>query len=329
MTAAAARVVVAGGTGFVGGEVVRTFERLGYEAFVISRKDVPKANTPSILTSNGPEFKNTRTWSDIERNGLPAGTKAVINCCGLNVLDPLHRWNDSFKQEVYDSRVDTNKALVKAIVESPEKPSCFIHMSGVGFYPPNGKDGEKPAVESSQGGTHDWLAKLVVDWEAAAKLPDDVDTRVVSLRSGVVLGREGGMIKQTILPFFFGLGGRIGSGDQVMPWIHVKDVAGLMSHCVHHEQCSGVYNAVSPETITMNEFTKAYASALNRPALFPVPGFIFNVIFGEERANMVLQSQSVLPQRALESGYQFRYANIKEACEEFAHLDYIDPDQFP
>ena len=99
------------------------------------------------------------------------------------------------------------------------------------------------------------------------------------------------MIQQTILPFFFGLGGRMGPGDQVMPWIHVKDVAGLMVHCVNNDKCSGVFNTVAPEVITNNTFTQSYAGSLNRPAIFPVPSFVLNTIFGEERANMVLQSQ--------------------------------------
>eukprot|EP00088_Acartia_fossae_P065912 TRINITY_DN81414_c0_g1_i1.p1 TRINITY_DN81414_c0_g1~~TRINITY_DN81414_c0_g1_i1.p1 ORF type:complete len:139 (-),score=45.11 TRINITY_DN81414_c0_g1_i1:47-463(-) len=134
------------------------------------------------------------------------------------------------------------------------------------------------------------------------------------------------MIQQTILPFFFGLGGRMGSGDQVMPWIHVKDVAGLMVHCVNNDKCSGVFNTVAPEVITNNTFTQSYAGTLNRLAIFPVPGFVLNTIFGEERANMVLQSQTVVPKKALDTGYEFRFPTIKEACEEFAHLGYIDPD---
>jgi len=325
------RVVIAGGTGFVGGEVVKTFQRLGYETFVISRKGtINTSKTPALLTGGGnnEDIKNLRTWKDIENNGLPSGTVAVINCCGQNVLDPLRRWNDGFKQLVYDSRVKTNQTLVKAIAKSDEKPSCFIHMSGVGFYPPDSSSSSVGGqTEASPGGQHDWLARLVVDWEAAGQLPASVPTRVVSLRSGVVLGRRGGMIQQTMIPFFLGVGGRMGSGDQVMPWIHVKDVAGLMVHCVQTSSCSGVYNTVAPEHVTNNSFTKAYAGALHRPSIFPVPGFVMKGIFGEERASMVLQSQTIVPQRTLESGYEYRFPTIAEACEEFAHLDYVDQDE--
>ena len=137
------------------------------------------------------------------------------------------------------------------------------------------------------------------------------------------------MIQQTLIPFLLGLGGRIGSGQQIMPWVHVKDVAGIMAHCVHNNQCSGVYNAVAPQLVTNSQFTQAYASALSRPAFFPLPGFIMQLIFGSERANMVLQSQAVIPQRTLESGYDFRFGDIKSAAEEFAHWDYIDHDEIP
>ena len=146
-------------------------------------------------------------------------------------------------------------------------------------------------------------------------------------RSGVVLGRRGGMIQQTILPFYLGVGGRMGAGDQVMPWIHVKDVAGLMAHCVTSPTAAGVYNTVSPRRVTNAEFTRAYAAALHRPAVLPVPGFVMTTLFGAERAAMVLGSQTVVPRRTLDSGYEFQYPSIEEACEEFAHLHYIDPDQ--
>ena len=134
------------------------------------------------------------------------------------------------------------------------------------------------------------------------------------------------MIQQTLPPFFLGLGGRIGSGDQVMPWIHVKDVAGIMVHAVTSPM-SGVYNTVSPDKVTNGQFTAAFAKALSRPAIFPVPGFVMKTIFGSERAAMVLESQTVIPERTLASGYNYRYSDIHEACREFAHLDYCDPDE--
>jgi len=323
------RILVGGGTGFVGREVVKLFERLDYEVVVISRKikETPSKGQDFL---NNLFFKdeqavrsNTKTWADIEEYGLPPGTVGVVNTAGQNVLDPLRRWTPGFRQDVYNSRVNTNYLLAKAIAKSRDKPRAFVHMSGVGFYPP----GPDVHDESSEGGKHDFLARLVTDWEKAAELPPDIPSRVVALRSGVVLGRTGGLVQQTILPFSLGLGGPMGSvsGHQVMPWIHVKDLARLVAHCVF-TPCSGVYNAVAPQTTTNKEFVSAYARELSRPAVIPLPGFVFRAVFGTERANMITESQTVQPRRTLESGFTFSYPNIREAAEEFAHFMYDDPD---
>jgi len=319
------RILVGGGTGFVGREVVKLFERLDYEVIVISRKITPSRSQEFvknlIFKDEEPVRNNTKTWVDIEEYGLPPGTVGVVNTAGQNVLDPLKRWTPGFKQNVYNSRVNTNYLLAKAISKSNDKPRAFVHISGVGFYPP----GPDVHDESSDGGKHDFLARLVTDWEKAAQLPPDIPSRVVSLRSGVVLGRTGGMVQQTILPFSLGLGGTMGSGHQVMPWIHVKDLARLVAHCVF-TPCSGVYNAVAPQVITNKEFVTAYARELSRPAVIPVPGMAIRAIFGAERANLITQCQTVQPRRTLESGFTFSYPTISEAAEEFAHFMYEDPD---
>jgi len=141
------------------------------------------------------------------------------------------------------------------------------------------------------------------------------------LRSGVVLGRKGGLVQQTMLPFLMGLGGTMGSGNQIMPWIHIKDLTSLIAYCVLND-CSGVYNAVAPEIITNKQFVKAYAKELGRPAIIPLPTFALNAIFGSERASMITHIQTIKPMRTLESGFSFKYPTIKEAAEEFAHFMY-------
>jgi len=322
------RILVGGGTGFIGREVVSLFERLDYEVIVISRK---KKAAPRMLEhikidswNNTQELgENYKSWIDIEDKGLPVGTVAVVNTAGQNVLDPLRKWSPGFRQNVYNSRVNTNFLLAKAIARCKVKPKAFVHMSGVGFYPP----GPSVVDESSEGGKHDFLARLVTDWEKAAQLPPEIPTRVVSLRSGVVLGRNGGLVQQTILPFLFGLGGPMGAGSQIMPWIHVKDLASLINHCVQHE-CSGVYNAVAPQTVTNKQFVKAYARELRRPAILPLPEFVLKAVFGSERASIITQSQNVQPIRTIESGFDYSFPTVKEAAEEFAHWMYIDEDDF-
>jgi len=316
------RILVGGGSGFIGKEVVRLFERLDYEVIVISRSNVRVKPRPlEGFREYNPVPKNIRTWDNIKEDGLPSGTVAIVNVAGQNILDPFKRWSDGFKKTVYDSRINTNNLLARAIEKRQVKPKALIHVSGVGYYPP----GDEPIDESHEGGTHDYFAKLVHDWENAAQIHTVSNTRVVSLRSGIVLGRNGGLVQQTILPFVCGLGGRMGSGNQIMPWIHVKDLASLIAFCVHTET-SGVINAVAPEKVTNREFVKAYANHLSRPALIPIPSVMLKSIFGDERASIITQSQNVVPKRAIELGFKFQYPTIAQAIEEFAYLMYEDMD---
>ena len=147
------------------------------------------------------------SWTDIERLGIPTGTTAVVNLAGQNVLDPSRRWTDGFKQNVYNSRINTTSSLVRAITTGQNKPEVFVNISGVSLYKPNEK---KVYTEDDPGENYDFMSKLCIDWEKAATIPKDVGVRTVKIRTGVVIGREGGMIKSLILPFWFGFGGPIG-----------------------------------------------------------------------------------------------------------------------
>jgi len=299
------KVVVGGGSGFVGGEVCRQLRRAGYEVILISR----------VQRQYGV------TWEEVEKDGLPEGTHGVVNLAGQNVLDPFSRWTPAFKELCRSSRVETTAMLARAINRTNIKPEVFVQMSGVGYYP-NTFTG-KAMNEDGEKGT-DWLSDLAEEWEEAGAGAAGV--RRVVIRPGVVLGREGGMIQQIFPPFFLGLGGRMGEGSQPMPWVHVKDVAGIVVHAVKNTQVGGTLNAVSPHIITNQEFVDAFAGALGRPAFFPLPEFVWNFVFGEERAVMITKGQRVEPKRTLESGYRFLYPTIESACKEFSHLIYINSD---
>ena len=137
---------------------------------------------------------------------------------------------------------------------------------------------------------------------------------------GLACGRDGGMIQSMIYPFAFGVGGPVGSGKQWFPWIHVDDVAGIITHAIENGNVKGVLNAVAPQTVTNAEFSKTFAKALNRPAFFTVPEAAINTVLGAERGAMLLEGPKVIPKRTLESGYKFKYPDLKSACNEFAHL---------
>jgi len=267
--------------------------------------------------------RSTTTWQEIKDHGLPDQTVGVVNLAGENVLNPLKRWNEEFRKSVYTSRIETTRVLAEAVLKAAVPPTAFVTMSGVGFYPP----GNQPQDETSAGGEHDFIAKLALAWEEAAKLPAGCGSRSVSLRSGVVLGRNGGMIQQLLPAFYFGFGGRMGSGEQPLAWIHVKDLARLIIHCIENTKCEGVMNAVAPQSITNQEFVNQFARSLRRPAIFPTPEFIFDAVFGHERAAMITEGQVVKPVRTLSTGFTFNFPTVEDACMECAHLFYQDPDE--
>ncbi|KAK4318541.1 hypothetical protein Pmani_010452 [Petrolisthes manimaculis] len=298
-------VVIGGGTGFIGTALSNTLKRKGYDVLTVSRKLGPYRIT----------------WGELNSKGLPESTTAVVNLAGQNVLDPMRRWTEGFKQNVWASRVNTTQYLAQAIKEAPVKPKVFVSASGVGYYP-CGKDEEFD--EEGPGGDFDFLSRLCSDWENAANLPHDLGVRTVKVKTGVVLGRDGGMIQQLIFPFFMGFGGPVGSGEQMMPWIHIQDIVGLFIHAIETDNVTGVVNGVAPQIITNRDFAKAFGRAMWRPSFVPLPTFVVNMMFGEERAKIMTEGQKVVPAKALDTGYTFKYPDITKACTEFSRLINID-----
>lgn len=292
----AKNVVIGGGTGFIGTSLVNAFSQRGLRPIVVSRMPGP--------------FRIS--WHDLERDGLPKNTEAVINVAGQNILDIRQRWSPGFKQNVWNSRVETTKTLARAVAASP--PKIFATISGVAYYPLDNKEYNEESVCDK----YDFLSELCHEWEAAAELPKDSGVRQVTVRSGVVLGRNGGMIKQMFIPFYLGFGGPIGSGNQYMPWIHVEDLTNIFVHAVENDNVSGILNGVAPQMVTNKEFTNAFASAMWRPAKIPVPEFALAIAFNKERSKIMTEGQKVVPKRVLESGFKYKYPTIESACKDVA-----------
>ncbi|XP_033220706.1 epimerase family protein SDR39U1 isoform X2 [Belonocnema kinseyi] len=297
------RFFTGGGTGYIGSCIQKALKGQGAKTTIISRMPGP----------------SRMTWHELESQGIPSGVTDVINVAGQNILDATRRWTPGFKQNVCNSRIETTKALAKAVASSDVK--SFTAISGVAYYPPDGKE----YTEEDKCEPYDFLSELCHDWEAAAQLPKDSKTRQVTIRSGVVLGRTGGMVLQLFPSFLLCLGGHMGTGKQYMPWIHIQDLVRLFEHAICNENIKGVYNGVAPQVITNKEFTKEFASALWRPALLPLPPFIINLIFGEERAKIVLEGQKVIPKRVLESNFEYKYPDIQSACDNITTLGYMEP----
>lgn len=292
-------VLIGGGSGFVGRHLSKLLAENGMKVTWVSR-------------SAGPD---KITWNDITRLGLPERYTAVISLSGENILNPMKRWNAEFQEKLRTSRVSCTKILATAITASPDPPDVFISFSGVGYYKPD------PYIEYDEyapGGDFDFLSRLCAEWECVAHLPTCITTRQVIIRSGVVLGRDGGMIQSLYWPFFFGLGGRIGEGTQWFPWIHVTDLVGLVTYAIYNDMVSGVLNGVAPEVITNEQFSKTFATTMKRPALLPIPASVMQTIYGPERAKMILEGQKVIPKRTLETGYGFIFPHINCACKDIA-----------
>lgn len=287
----------------MGRELTRLLRDKGHDVTVISRQPGP----------------GKITWGELESHGLPPCDGAV-NLTGENLMNPLRWWNESYKKDLFSSRIDTTKALAQAIASSPSPPHSWVLVSGVACYKPSLT---VEYTEDSEWTPFDFLSKLVKEWEASAHLPENVaqTTKQVVIRPGAVLGRDGGAMKQMLLPFWLGLGGTLGSGSQPFPWIHVSDLAGIIAHALELpgdtlSPSPQVFNGVAPALNTNYEFTKELGRILRRPTIFPVPGFVMNTLLGSERAVVLTQGQRVIPKRTQEAGFQYKYPDLTSALKQ-------------
>lgn len=229
---------------------------------------------------------------------------AIIHLAGESVAQ---RWTDEVKQRIRDSRVLGTRNLVQAIAKLQRKPVALIASSAIGYYGSRGND----LLPEAAAPGNDYLASVCVEWEQEAANAESLGVRVVRMRTGVALDSRGGALQRMLPPFKLGIGGRIGSGRQWMSWIHLDDLAGLYRFAIEN-QVRGPINAVAPYPVTNADFTKALASAVHRPAIFPVPPFGLKLMFGE-MAEMLLASQRVQPKEAEAAGFRFRFPQLEGA----------------
>uniref|UniRef100_A0A7S1JHS0 DUF1731 domain-containing protein n=1 Tax=Eutreptiella gymnastica TaxID=73025 RepID=A0A7S1JHS0_9EUGL len=282
-------VAVAGGTGLIGRAVVKALKSQGHEVVIISRR------------SHIPE-QRCMSWNQLSQEGLPKGTDAVIQLAGQSILK-IPRWTEEHKKEVLNSRIDTAGMLVAAMQRAP--PRVFVMASAVGYYPSNNT--EAHTEEASPGA--DFPAEVCKQVEAIADQAATHVARVVKMRIGVVLSKRGGALQQMWMPFWMGLGGRLGTGEQPFPWIHIVDLVGLYLHALHHEGVAGPLNAVAPASTDNYAFTKALGQVLGRPTIVPVPGFALRLAMGEQ-SGLLLDGPKVAPAKAIATGYQFQWPEL-------------------
>ncbi len=237
------------------------------------------------------------------------GVDCVIHLAGESVADG--RWNDAKKKRIRESRIAGTRHLVEGIARLQKKPRALVSASAVGYY---GSRGDQVLTESASPGD-DFLADVCIGWEEEAAKARDLGVRVVSVRVGIVLGSGGGALAKMLTPFRLGLGGRLGSGHQWMPWIHIDDLVGIILHSCQNESVSGPVNGTAPNPVTNREFTKTLGCVLKRPTIFPMPGFMLRLAIGEF-GDVLLTSQRAIPEAAQKSGYQFEYPDLEGALRE-------------
>jgi uncharacterized protein (TIGR01777 family) len=289
------RFLLTGGTGFLGSHVWKALSAAGHDGTVLVR-DIERA-TPIVPGARLVEWNGTI--------GLPPaeafdGVDVIVNLIGESVA---RRWTEDRKRRFRDSRVLPTRALIERMETLPTRPRALISIAGTGFY---GNRGDEVLTEASPGGSG-FLAKLSQEWESTALDAERLGVRVSVLRAGVVLGRDGGILRRILTPFRLGVGGRLGSGRQYFPWIHLDDAVGLLLHIAAADGVHGPVNAVAPEPVTNAEFTTALAKALKRPAALGIPAIALKLALGEMANELLLASQKVSPVRALEAGYEFRF----------------------
>lgn len=244
------------------------------------------------------------------------GAGAIINLAGANLADK--RWSEARKEELRSSRILATRGLVSAVRAVASRPPVFLSGSAIGFY--GGQPDATPEFDESGPPGSDFLATLCVDWEAEAHAAEPLGCRVVIFRTGIVLSREGGALQKLIPPFKFYVGGRLGSGRQVMSWIHLSDWLGLLVWLVEHPSASGPYNCTAPNPVSNAALSKSLGAALGRPSWLPVPGFILRLLVGEMAGVALLAGQRVIPRRALDAGFSFEYPLIDDAMRAAVRL---------
>src|SRR5713226_7947477 len=295
------KILVTGSSGLVGTALGQTLARAGHTVCWLVR--------PQSASGEGAKEGFAVAWNPAtgELGGAGVGADAVVNLAGASIADG--RWTTQRKELLRASRIDTTRALVNALAKMNARPSVLVSASAIGYY---GDRGDETLTEESKPGA-DFLAGLAQEWEVEALKAEALGIRVVLARFGIILAREGGALPKMMLPFKFGAGGKLGSGQQWMSWVTLEDVVGILRFAIENASVRGAVNVVSPQPLRNAEFTYVLAKAMHRPALFPAPAFALRLALGEMADALLLSSQRVLPRAIEKLGYGFLRADLASA----------------
>jgi uncharacterized protein len=295
------KIVIAGGRGLLGTALSVSLTRDGHEVVVLTRGSVQESSA-GVRHVRWTPGGGRGSW----REEL-SGAQAVVNLAG----EPIGagRWSAARKRQITDSRVEATRHLAEAIGGLTSPPKVFLSGSAVGYYGPRG---DEIVTEDSPPGA-DFLAGVCVKWEAEAVRAASSAVRVIELRTGLVLARNGGALPRMLPPFWLGVGGPLASGRQYWPWIHIDDWVSLVRWAITTSALSGPVNITAPHPVTNAEFARCLGRAMHRPSLLPAPAFALKLLLGEMAEGLLLSGQCAVPARALERGFVFRYPQVEAA----------------
>lgn len=295
------KIILAGGTGFLGRPLAHALLADGHDVVVLTRDTVRNTVAGAHVVAWTPDGQTGSWAAEID------GADAIVNLAGEPIA--ARRWSHEYKRRIQESRIRATRSLVEAIGSVSSPPVVFVSASAVGYY---GSLGDEIIGEDTPPGS-DFLARVCMQWEVEAERASSARTRVACLRTGLVLAKDGGALPRMLPPFKLGLGGPVGSGRQYWPWIHRQDWIELVRWIIGTPSASGPINASAPNPTTSREFARALGRALHRPAFAPAPAFALRLLLGEMADALLLAGQRAVPAKATRLGFRFAYSQLDDA----------------
>ncbi|MCZ8536986.1 TIGR01777 family oxidoreductase [Paenisporosarcina quisquiliarum] len=294
------KVAITGGSGFVGQEITKQLTDKGHEVYILTRSDKKSDGSVHMIKWLADGAKPEEHLD---------GMDAWINLAGASINEG--RWTPEQKQKIYDSRMKATDEVLRILKAVSTKPSVLVNASAIGIYPPSE---QATYTEHSSARGSDFLAKTVEDWESKANEAEQLGTRVAAGRFGIVLGKDQGALPLMALPYKMGVGGKVGTGEQWVSWVHVADVAKAILYVIENEDFTGPFNLTAPDPKQMNDFGEILGKVLHRPHWIPVPSIALKLALGD-KSQLVLEGQRVIPDKLLTHGFKFTHPDLQRALE--------------
>lgn len=292
------QILITGGSGFIGSRLIPVLLSQGNDVTVLTRS--PDKTAVHFEHT----VKTINQLDEIKDNDV---FDAVINLAGQGITDK--RWTQTIKNQLLDSRIITTNNLINYFKRARKKPDVFISGSAIGYYGIK----HEIAINEQAEGDDSFSSQLCQQWEQSAQRAEKLGIRSCYLRTGIVLGKNGGALSKMLPAFRLGLGGPMGNGKQCMSWVHIDDLVGIILFAINDENINGPINGTSPNPVTNKVFSKILGKVLNRPSFITMPGFVLKVMLGQMADELLLSGQNVIPEKMLNAGYEFQYTDLEDA----------------